>query len=63
MYDSGVSETPEDVAPVHNHEVKVGRRYYENKWYGYNKPKTTDTRDDYYQAKAEYFAESNNLTT
>lgn len=43
---------------MHNHEVKVGRKYYENKWYGYNKPKTTDTRDDYYQAKAEYFAES-----
>ena len=56
MYDSGVSETPEDVAPVYNHDAKSGRKYYENKWYGYNRPQHTDTRDDYYQAKAEYFA-------
>ena len=57
MYDSGVTETPDEVSPVHNHEVKEGRRYYENKWYGYRRSRHRDLRDDYYQAKAEYFAE------
>jgi hypothetical protein len=39
MYDSGISQTSDDVAPVHNQEVKEGRKYYENKWYGFQKPK------------------------
>lgn len=62
MYDSGVTETPDEVSPVHNHEVKEGRRYYENKWYGYRRSGHRDLRDDYYQAKAEYFAESSVVT-
>jgi hypothetical protein len=45
MYDSGVSETPDDVSPVHNHEAKGGRKYYENKWYGYQSPNHKDQRD------------------
>ena len=56
MYDSGISETPEDVTPVHNKEVKSGRKYYENKWYGYNRPNDHDIRDEYHKMKAEYFA-------
>jgi hypothetical protein len=63
MYDSGVGETSEEVAPVHDQEVKMGKKYYENKWYGYQKPKGEDTRDEYYKVKAEYFHESKERLT
>lgn len=63
MYDSGVSETPDDVSPVHNHEAKGGRKYYENKWYGYQSPNHKDQRDQYYKAKAEFFSEGKDALT
>jgi len=56
MYDSGVAETPEEVTPVHDHEVQQGKKYYENKWYGYQKPSDHDIRDEYHKAKADFFA-------
>jgi len=56
MYDSGVAETPEEVTPVHDHEVQQGKKYYENKWYGYQKPSDHDIRDEYHRAKADFFA-------
>lgn len=56
MYDSGISETSDGVSPVHNQQAKSGRKYYENKWYGYRRPHDNDLRDDYYNEKAEYFS-------
>ena len=48
MYDSGISETSEEVSPVYDSEAKVGRKYYENKWYGYKQKDKEDQREDYY---------------
>ena len=41
--------------------MKQGKKYYENKWYGYNRPNEGDLRDDYYKAKVDYFSSSNKI--
>ena len=50
MYDTGIStdNIDESVYSGGSAEDTAGRRYYENKWYGYKKNKYPDQRDEYY---------------
>ena len=44
------------MTPVHDNEINQGKKYYENKWYGYQRPNDNDIRDEYYHMKADYFS-------
>ena len=52
VYDSGIStdEVNENVYQGANAKDS-GPKYYQNKWYGYQKAKFEDIRDEYYEKK------------
>ena len=52
LYDSGVTtDGSEDDIYTGDVNWEAGRKYYENKWYGFQKNKYTDQRDEFYENK------------
>jgi DnaJ-class molecular chaperone len=58
MYDTGISVAPEDITEMHEANIQGGRKYYENRWYRYEKAKYPDQRDEYYETRNNYKEDS-----